>query len=390
MPDEGALTPVLAMVDDEPGMCRLIERIGKDCGYRVFATTNPLHFKTEVAGLAPAIIIIDLQIPGMDGIELLRELSALGLTARVLVISGSDPKVMESAMFLGTARGMRMAGCLQKPLRVDDLRKILDRLNPHLAEPTSEDLRQAIDKNGLSLQYQAKLDLRTDTIVGVEALARWRHPTLGSISPNKFIPLAEHNDMITPLTKWVISEAIAQAADWNSQGLAISTAINLSAAAAYGYDLPDWVEKICQRAGLPPNRVTFELTETAAMRDGIKLMDVLTRLRLKGFHLSIDDFGIGYSSLVQLQQLPFSELKIDISFIQNLLTSESSNVIVDTIIGMARNLKLVTVAEGVESPEVLTILKQKGCDYAQGFHISRPTDPADLMRILEASKTKLR
>lgn len=390
MPDEGALAPVLAMVDDEPGMCRLIERIGKDCGYRVFATTNPLHFKTEVAGLAPAIIIIDLQIPGMDGIELLRELSALGLTARVLVISGSDPKVMESAMFLGTARGMRMAGCLQKPLRVDDLRKILDRLNPHLAEPTSEDLRQAIDKNGLSLQYQAKLDLRTDTIVGVEALARWRHPTLGSISPNKFIPLAEHNDMITPLTKWVISEAIAQAADWNSQGLAISTAINLSAAAAYGYDLPDWVEKICQRAGLPPNRVTFELTETAAMRDGIKLMDVLTRLRLKGFHLSIDDFGIGYSSLVQLQQLPFSELKIDISFIQNLLTSESSNVIVDTIIGMARNLKLVTVAEGVESPEVLNILKQKGCDYAQGFHISRPTDPADLMRILEASKAKLR
>lgn len=390
MLDEGILAPVLAMVDDEPGMCRLIERIGKDCGYQVFATTDPLRFKAEVAGLAPTIIIIDLQIPGMDGIELLRELSSLGLTARILVISGSDPKVMESAMFLGTARGMRMVGCLQKPLRIDDLRKILDQFNPHLSEPTGEDLQQAIDKNGLSLQYQAKLDLRTDTIVGVEALARWRHPTLGSISPNKFIPLAEQNDLITPLTKWVISEAIAQAADWNAQGLTISTAINLSAAAAYGYDLPDWVENICRRVNLPPHRVTFELTETAAMRDGIKLMDVLTRLRLKGFHLSIDDFGIGYSSLVQLQQLPFSELKIDISFIRNLLTSESSSVIVDTIIGMARNLKLVTVAEGVESPDVLNMLKQKGCDYAQGFHIARPTDAADLMRILEASKTKLR
>ena len=389
MPDEGILAPVLAMVDDEPGMCRLVERIGKDCGYHVFSTTDPLHFRAEVAALNPAIIIIDLQIPGMDGIELLRELSTLGLAARVLVISGSDAKIMESAIFLGTARGLRMEGCLQKPLRIDELRQILDRLNPHLAEPTEDDLQHAIDKNGLSLHYQAKLDLRTDTIVGVEALARWRHPTLGSISPTKFIPLAERSEMITDLTRWVISEAIAQTADWDAQGLAISTSINLSAAGTYGYDLPDWVEKICRRAGLPPHRVTFELTETAAMRDGIKLMDVLTRLRLKGFHLSIDDFGIGYSSLVQLQQLPFSELKIDISFIRNLLTTESSSVIVDTIIGMARNLKLVTVAEGVESPEVLEVLKAKGCDYAQGFHISRPTDAVDLVRVLEAFKKRM-
>jgi EAL domain-containing protein (putative c-di-GMP-specific phosphodiesterase class I) len=389
MPDEGTLEPVLAMVDDEPGMCRLVERIGRDCGYHVFSTTDPLHFRMEVAKLNPAIIIIDLQIPGMDGIELLRELSALGLTARILVISGSDTKILESAIFLGTARGLRMEGSLQKPLRIHELRQILDRLNPHLTEPTEDELHQAIEQNGLALHYQAKLDLRSDTIVGVEALARWRHPTLGFISPTKFIPLAERSEMITPLTRWVISEAIAQTGEWNAQGLAISTSINLSAAAAYGYDLPDWVESICLRAGLPTNRVTFELTETAAMRDGIKLMDVLTRLRLKGFHLSIDDFGVGYSSLVQLQQLPFSELKIDISFIRNLLTSESSSVIVDTIIGMARNLKLTTVAEGVESPEILRVLKAKGCDYAQGFHIARPTDAADFVRILESFKNGL-
>jgi EAL domain-containing protein (putative c-di-GMP-specific phosphodiesterase class I) len=390
MPDDGVLKPVLAIVDDELGFCRFVERIGMDCGFRVLATTDPLHFRAEIAPLDPAIIILDLQIPGMDGVELLRELATMGLTSRVLLASGSDTKILESAMFLGMARGLKMEGCLQKPLRVAELKQILERLNPQVQEPTNADLEQAIEKNGLSLQYQAKLDLRTDTIIGVEALARWRHPILGSIPPTKFIPMAERSEMITPLTRWVISEAIAQAADWQAQGLAISTSINLSAAGTYGYDLPDWVEKLCRHAGLPAERVTFELTETAAMRDGIKLMDVLTRLRLKGFHLSIDDFGIGYSSLVQLQQLPFSELKIDISFVQNLHTSESSRVIVDTIIGMARNLKLITVAEGVESPEALEILKAKGCDYAQGFHIARPTDAADLIRTLDAFKDRFR
>jgi len=299
-----------------------------------------------------------------------------------------DTKVMESAMSLGAARGIHMEGFLQKPLRAEELRQTLERLSPKSVEPTPEDLRVAIEQNGLSLHYQARLDLRTDRIVGVEALARWRHPTLGSISPTKFIPLAERSDMITPLTRWVIAEAIAQAADWQEQGLEIVTAINLSAAATFGYDLPDWVEKICKRAKLPPERVMFELTETAAMRDAVKLLDVLTRFRLKGFNLSIDDFGIGYSSLVQLQQLPFSELKIDMSFIRNLLKSESSRVIVDTIIGMAKNLKLVSVAEGVEDADVLALLKQKGVDFAQGFYISRPTDARELQRFMAEFKSR--
>jgi len=382
-PDDSLLAPTLAIVDDEPGFCRFVERVASECGYHVFATTDPAHFRAEVANHNPAVIILDLQMPGTDGIELLRDLATLSLPARVLVISGSDVKILESAIFLGTARGMQMEGFLQKPLRAEELRQTLDRLNPHLREPTQEELQTAIEKDGLSLHYQAKLDLKRDEISGVEALARWRHPVLGSIPPTKFIPLAERNGMITPLTRWVIAEAISQAADWHGQGLDISTSINLSAAATYGYDLPDWVERLCKRTGVPTHQITFELTETAAMQDAVRLMDVLTRFRLKGFRLSIDDFGIGYSSLVQLQRLPFSELKIDISFIQTLLKAESSRIIVDTIIGMARNLRLITVAEGVESLEVLEMLKQKGCDYAQGFHIARPADAADLVQVID-------
>ncbi|HWT96134.1 MAG TPA: EAL domain-containing response regulator [Terriglobales bacterium] len=386
MPDDANRAPYLAIIDDEAAFCRLVERIAKDCGYKVFATTDPMDFRQKIAGIDPALIILDLQIPGMDGIELLRELSGLELSGHVLLISGSDTKVMESAMFLGQARGMRMEGFLQKPLRAEELRKILDRRHPTIMSPSKEDLLQAIEQNGLALHYQAKLDLRNDQIVGVEALARWRHPTLGSVPPTTFIPLAERTEIITPLTRWVIAEAIAQAGDWRAQGLDMSTSINLSAAATYGYDLPDWIETICQRAKLPTDKVTFELTETAAMQDSVRLLDVLTRLRLKGFHLSIDDFGIGYSSLVQLQKLPFSELKIDIHFIQTLLTAESSNIIVDTIIGMARNLKLKTVAEGVESPKVLAALKQKGCDYAQGFYMAHPLSSTDFLDMLPSFK----
>ncbi|HVJ32521.1 MAG TPA: EAL domain-containing response regulator [Terriglobia bacterium] len=388
MPERTLATPRLAIVDDELGICALVERVATDCGYQVLATTDPVKFRREIAGFDPAVIILDLQIPGMDGVELLRELSGLGLSGQILLISGSDTKVLESAMFLGLARGMRMEGFLQKPMRLEELRQILRRLNPATRQPDKAELLSAIEGNGLSLHYQAKLDLQSEAIIGAEALARWGHPKLGAVPPATFIPLAERSGIITPLTRWTISTAIAQAGEWRADGYDISIAINLSAAATYGYDLPDWVETICARAGLPPDRVTFELTETAAMQDGIKLLDVLTRLRLKGFHLSIDDFGVGYSSLVQLQKLPFSELKIDISFIQTLLKTESSNVIVDTIIGMARNLKLRTVAEGVESGDVLAALKTKGCDYAQGFHISRPLPAEDFARLRPAFRMK--
>ncbi len=386
MPDDVNMVPRLAIIDDEAAFCRLVERVGVDCGYQVFATTDPLNFRQKIRGLDPAIIILDLQIPGMDGVELLRELSGFELSGHILLISGSDTKVLESAMFLGQARGMRMEGFLQKPLRVEELRQTLNRLHPITLQPTKEELLQAIEQNGLSLHYQAKLDLRNDKIIGVEALARWRHPKLGAVPPTTFIPLAERNQIITPLTRWVIAEAILQAGDWRAQGVNMSTSINLSAAATYGYDLPDWIETICQRANLPTDQVTFELTETAAMEDSVRLLDVLTRLRLKGFHLAIDDFGIGYSSLVQLQKLPFSELKIDISFIRTMLAAESSNIIVDTIIGMARNLKLKTVAEGVESPDVLAALKKKGCDYAQGFYMAHPLSSDDFLRMVPSFK----
>src|SRR5260221_2612096 len=220
-PDEVVVGALLGIVDDERGCCRLVERIALECGYQVFATADPAHFKAEIGTLRPSVVILDLQIPGMDGIELLRELESIGLPCKVLVASGMDTKVMESAMSLGAARGIHMEGFLQKPLRAEELRQTLERLSPKSVEPTPEDLRVAIEQNGLSLHYQARLDLRTDRIVGVEALARWRHPTLGSISPTKFIPLAERSDMITTLTRSAISEAIAQAADWQEQGMEI-------------------------------------------------------------------------------------------------------------------------------------------------------------------------
>jgi EAL domain-containing protein (putative c-di-GMP-specific phosphodiesterase class I) len=224
----------------------------------------------------------------------------------------------------------------------------------------------------LLLHYQPRLHLSSRQITGVEALARWQHPTRGLIMPSDFIPLAAGRRLLSGLTDWAFRTAVRQAQAWKQQGIEPTIAVNLSAADVFEYDRPDQMAAVCVEHGVEPKKFIFELTETDVMSDPVRLMDVFTRLRLKGFELAIDDFGSGYSSLVQLVRLPFSELKIDMSFVSSMLHSEDSRIVVETVIGMGKNLRMVTVAEGVESALALAALQTMNCDYAQGYHISRP------------------
>ena len=202
---------------------------------------------------------------------------------------------------------------------------------------------------------------------------RWRHPLHGVIPPDEFIELAEENGLIGRLTDWVVSAAAAQTAQWRTErGLLLNVAVNISARDVEGLDFPDRLERRCLEAGLDPEFMTIELTETSAMREAMQMMDVLTRLRLKGFKLSIDDFGTGYSSLVQLQKLPFSELKIDKSFVMQMSSSHGCRVIVEIVVDLARKLGMSSVAEGVEDQAALDSLIAMGCDMVQGYHVSRP------------------
>lgn len=232
-------------------------------------------------------------------------------------------------------------------------------------------VEQAAATGQLYLMYQPKLDLRTAAITGVEALARWQHSRRGEISPVDFVPAIERSGLIDWFSAWVLSTAARQWAEWCAKGLDLELAVNISALNLRHVSFPDSVTGICVAEGVPQERLTLELTE-GATQDATKLMDTVSRFRLKGIGISLDDFGTGYGSLVQLRSLPFTELKIDRCFVADLLISADSRAITRGLIGMAHEIGLIVTAEGVEDHDTLAALQAFGCDKAQGFLIARP------------------
>jgi diguanylate cyclase (GGDEF)-like protein len=234
------------------------------------------------------------------------------------------------------------------------------------------DLHRALNGTGLFLTYQPKIDLKRGRISGVEALIRWQHPTRGLIQPDDFIPLAEHTGLIKDLTLWVLDTALAQSQAWQREGIELGIAVNLSVRNLLDLDLPDQVARLLQKWDVPAHQLELEITETTLMEDPARASSVIARLHAMGIRLSIDDFGTGYSSLVFLKQLPVQEIKIDKSFVLNMLADLGDGAIVRSIIDLAKNLGLDVVAEGVESEGIMQELTLRGCTTAQGFFISRP------------------
>jgi EAL domain-containing protein (putative c-di-GMP-specific phosphodiesterase class I) len=375
----------LLIIDDDGGFRNYVRRVGEAAGFETLATGDATVFMNSVRTWNPSVIVMDLNMPGADGIELLRGLGDARVRARVLIASGVDTKVLDTARRLATERGLTIAGTLSKPIRAQDLKDTLERLREVEKPLLAGALAHAIANDDLELEFQPKIDCRSGQVTGAEALVRWRHPTRGMVGPDQFVPLAEQSGVIHALTDWVIGAAIAQAAAWRNDGLALEMAINVSARNLENLELPDTIAKSCAAAGLPAERLTIELTESAAMGDPAQTMDVLTRLCIKGFRLSIDDFGTGYSSLVQLRRLPFSELKIDKSFITQMNRDPDSQVIVEAVVGLARKLGLNIVAEGVETAAILAAITQLGVDSAQGFFISPPARPERIAEIARAT-----
>ena len=244
------------------------------------------------------------------------------------------------------------------------------------------DLREALTQNQTELHYQPKLCLRTGKVVGVEALIRWHHPDRGWVYPGDFVPLAEETGVIMQLTRWAIDQGIGDLAALTAEHPELTLAVNISARDLSSANLAHQITEALQRHGLPANRLTLELTETAAMEDPIAGLQALERLSDSGLQISIDDFGSGYSSLSYLKQLPATEIKLDRSIIVDICTSESSRVIVETAINMVHGLGYTVVAEGVESPESAKLLQTLNCDRLQGFWLCHPLPLAELRRWL--------
>lgn len=239
------------------------------------------------------------------------------------------------------------------------------------------DLRHALSADEFFLQFQPQISLRHRRTIGFEALLRWRHPEKGLIPPGHFMPVAELSDLIHPLTLWVLDKALAQCRRWHNQGHSASISVNISVRNLLNQDFPSQIQVLLTKYNLPAHYLEVEVTESAFMMDAARSLNVLHRIRAMGVRIAIDDFGTGHSSLSYLQKLPVDNLKIDQSFVHDMENNKESQAIVDSIIGLAHNLKVSVTAEGVESQQNLMRLFHLGCDFAQGYLISRPIGADD-------------
>jgi len=248
-----------------------------------------------------------------------------------------------------------------------------------------ENLRLALERREFTLHYQPKIDLRTGTITGAEALLRWTHRTRGNIPPAQFIPVAEDSGLIIPIGAWVMREACAQAKAWADAGLpAVTMAVNVSALQFRNDAFLDEISATLMETGLDPRLLELEVTESILMERAELTVSILQTMREKGVLVSVDDFGTGYSSLSYLRKLPLDALKIDQSFVRQMTTQPGDTTIVSAIISMGKSLKLRVIAEGVETAEELAFLKTQDCDEAQGFFFSQAVPAAEFARLLEA------
>ncbi len=381
----------LLVVDDELGVSGLIAEIAEGLGFEVAQVHSAEALRAAYRDLAPDVVVLDLVMPGVDGVELLGFLADEGSEAQVLLISGLDTRVLSTSERLGLSHGLRMLGRLQKPIDLGELEELLGSAMPATPRPAAasvrrgslvvDELREAIAHDQLVVYYQPKATLGPDgveSIDAVEALVRWAHPARGIVMPGDFIGLAEKNGLIGPLTEAVVRKAMEQIHRWDVAGLTLDLAINLAPQILEDKALPDRLLESITGYRLDPSRIHLEITESAAMENTARSMEILARFRVKGFAVSMDDFGTGYSSLVQLYRMPFNELKIDRSFVMEMDRSNEARTIVHSTIELAHNLGLEVCAEGVEAEATLSWLCAAGCDRAQGYLISRPVPASEI------------
>ncbi|UBH28805.1 EAL domain-containing protein [Aeromonas enteropelogenes] len=326
------------------------------------------------------ILICDLRMPGMDGMALLRRLSLGGFKGGIILSSALEDDVVAAVLRMSAAYGLQVLGRLEKPSSPQQIRQLIDTWSPGQEPQHSEEgygidvveLQLALERDQILPWYQPKVSFVTGQWVGMEALARWQHPEYGMISPARFIPLAENNGLIDQLTEVIISKSLRDGHLWEETGLSLNLSMNLSTTSLIEGDLCHSLINQCQRWSINPELITLEVTESSFVQDLGKSLEVLTRLRMHGFGLSIDDFGTGYSSMQQLALLPFTELKLDRSFVDRCYADPSRLAIIESSIELARKLGLKSVAEGVEDEQTWRQLAALGCDVCQGFFSARP------------------
>ena len=379
--------PRVLAVDDDPFALRTIGYVLNRIGVASVASCDngPAGLAVLDSGDDPVdVIVLDLNMPGMDGIEFIRQLVARRYPGGIVLLSGEDETTLQSAETLLRAHQLHALGHLHKPVEAGQLALLLRRWRPgdgppgaaSAADYLAQDVGGAIDRGELVAHYQPQVSVATGRLVGVETLVRWQHPRDGLVYPNRFIAVAEAHGLIDRVTDAVLLQAVTQARAWREAGLDLRVAINLSMQTLSALDFPDRLQSLVDAAGVAPADLVLEVTESRLMVDPSSALDVLTRLRMKRFRLSIDDFGTGHSSLAQLRDVPVDELKVDRGFVHGASGNPKLAAIFTASQGLARQLNLDFVAEGVDNDADWLFLRRTGCDFAQGYFVARPM-PAD-------------
>ncbi|MEX1221122.1 MAG: EAL domain-containing protein [Idiomarina sp.] len=396
----------LLIIDDDELVGQTLKNIAEQCGFHVIFTDTALAFYEQLTLFEPDLIMVDLIMPDTDGVELIKRLADINHKAKLIIVSGAGKRIVNSSALSAQEHGLEIAGLLNKPFRASEVRQILtdfikhDRRSKPLSGeetpteknqwfPSAEDLQHALENDLIKVHFQPKINTHSQLLLGFEVLARWHDEVHGPVLPDYFIQLAERSHQIDLLTQQVYEQALSWFSQLNqvvtpNQSMTLTMepdnltmAINLSVINLQNRHLPDELVDSCTKHGIKPKQIILEVTETTAMENPTEMLDILTQLRIKGFGLAIDDFGTGYSSLAQLARLPFSELKVDRSFITTGDKSAESKAVIKSVIDLAKSLGLTSVAEGVETATMRNYLKSIGCDILQGFVLAKPMSGDD-------------
>ena len=378
----------ILVIDDDSFMRQVVATGLHSLGVgQVFAAADGSEAIGQLAQARPDVVICDLNMPGMDGVEFLRHLAERSFLGGLLIFSAEDELIRRTAQDLAREHGLNLLGSLSKPVKMEELGDVLTRYQQFEAGPVvhspkryeKDELRRAIVNNEVVPYFQPQVDTTTGQCTGVEALARWLHPEDGLVAPGLFVPLAEETGLISALTESIFRQSVQAAFRFQELDPRVRLSVNLSTLALQRTWLPDMLTEQAESYGVPPSRITLEVTESNVIANLALSLEVLTRLRLRGFGLAIDDFGTGYASMQQLRKIPFTELKIDKSFVHPVDDDGAAAAILESSIALGKRLQLSIVAEGVETEAEWDRVVGLGCNVVQGWYKAKAMPEEELI-----------
>ena len=374
-------TTRVLVLDDEPLMSNLIAYLLRGLGFSLVTECDngPAALQLIDGPDAPDLLLLDLNMPGMDGVEVVRCLVDRAYAGRIVLVSGEDPRVLAMVESLIRAHRLNVVGHLAKPFTRESMQDIIEKAMRGIGDAPAprkvydlEAVRTALAEGQLVNFYQPVVDVQTAALVGVETLVRWRHPDDGLVYPDQFVGVAEQHGLIDQLSRAVLGNALADAAEWRRRRLAPRIAVNLVLENLLSSSFVDFLAQEVARLQFAPSDLVLEVIQHRTTEDLRAPLEILARLRMRRFRLALDDFGTGHATLSQLRDIPFDELKIDRSFVHGATRNPTVKAIYDASVALGKQLGMTVVAVGVETRQDWELVRGTRCDLAQGYFFGRP------------------